>query len=55
MLRSLFSNLDTDIRGGFNAGVRASVWISAAGGAVPNGSVKPDYTIASVLDLETGA
>lgn len=43
--------LDTDIQGGFNAGVRATVWISSAGGDVPNGSVKPDYTIPSVLDL----
>ena len=55
-------DLDTDILGGFNAGVRASVWVNNAGGAIPNGSVKPDYTIASVLDLpgvllhlETGA
>ncbi|XP_039995394.1 N-acylneuraminate-9-phosphatase isoform X2 [Xiphias gladius] len=44
-------SMDTDIRGGFNAGVRATVWISSAGGAVPDGSVKPDYTIPTVLDL----
>lgn len=44
-------SLDTDIQGGFNAGVRATVWISGAGGAVPDGSVKPDYTIPTVLDL----
>nr|XP_046258007.1 N-acylneuraminate-9-phosphatase [Scatophagus argus] len=44
-------SLDTDILGAFNAGVRATVWISSAGGAVPNGSVKPDYTIPTVLDL----
>lgn len=43
--------LETDIQGGFNAGVRATVWISSAGGDVPNGSVKPDYTIPTVLDL----
>lgn len=43
--------LDTDIQGGFNAGVRATVWISSAGGPVPNGSVEPDYTIPTVLDL----
>ncbi|XP_030298368.1 N-acylneuraminate-9-phosphatase [Sparus aurata] len=44
-------SLDTDIQGGFNAGVRATVWISSAGGAVPDSSVKPDYTIPTVLDL----
>lgn len=44
-------SLDTDIQGGFNAGVRATVWISSAGGAVPDGSIKPDYTIPKVLDL----
>ncbi|XP_049456735.1 N-acylneuraminate-9-phosphatase [Epinephelus fuscoguttatus] len=44
-------SLDTDIEGGFNAKVRATVWISSAGGAVPDGSVKPDYTIPTVLDL----
>ncbi|XP_059215606.1 N-acylneuraminate-9-phosphatase [Centropristis striata] len=44
-------SLDTDIQGGFNAGVRATVWISAAGGSVPEGSVKPDYTVPSVLEL----
>ena len=43
-------SLDTDIQGGFNAGVRATVWISGAG-VVPDGSVKPDYTIPTVLDL----
>ncbi|XP_053292689.1 N-acylneuraminate-9-phosphatase [Pleuronectes platessa] len=44
-------SLDTDIQGGFNAGVRATVWISSAGGTVPEGSVKPDYTVPTVLDL----
>lgn len=44
-------SLDTDIQGGFNAGVRATVWISSSGGAVPDGSVQPDYTIPTVLDL----
>lgn len=42
-------SLDTDIEGGLNAGVRATVWISSAGS--PEGSVKPDYTIPTVLDL----
>lgn len=44
-------SLDTDIQGGFKAKVRATVWISSADAAVPDGSVKPDYTIPTVLDL----
>nr|XP_019951338.1 PREDICTED: N-acylneuraminate-9-phosphatase isoform X1 [Paralichthys olivaceus] len=44
-------SLDTDIQGGFNAGVRATVWISSTGGTVPEGSVKPDYTVQTVLEL----
>ncbi|XP_053189076.1 N-acylneuraminate-9-phosphatase [Scomber japonicus] len=44
-------SLDTDIQGGFNAQVRATVWISSAGGSLPDGSVKPDYTIPTVLEL----
>lgn len=44
-------SLDTDIQGGFGAGVRATVWINSAGGAEPDGSVKPDYAIPTVLDL----
>lgn len=42
-------SLDTDIQGGVNAGVRATVWISGAGGS--DGPVKPDYTIPTVLGL----
>ncbi|KAF7669895.1 hypothetical protein LDENG_00115360 [Lucifuga dentata] len=44
-------SLDTDIEGGFNAGVQATVWISDKEGGVPDGFVKPDYTIPTVLDL----
>ncbi|XP_047459800.1 N-acylneuraminate-9-phosphatase [Mugil cephalus] len=44
-------SLDTDIQGGFNAGVRATVWINRAKAAVSDGSVKPDYTLTTVLDL----
>lgn len=44
-------SLDTDILGGFNAGVRGTVWVKNADGAVLDGSVKPDYTIPTVLDL----
>ncbi|XP_004554581.2 N-acylneuraminate-9-phosphatase [Maylandia zebra] len=41
-------SLDTDIQGGLNAGVRATVWINSAGGGA---SEKPDYTITTVLEL----
>ncbi|KAL0964263.1 hypothetical protein UPYG_G00321470 [Umbra pygmaea] len=44
-------SLDTDIKGGANAGVRATVWINNRGSYLPEGSTKPDYTIPSVLDL----
>lgn len=44
-------SLDTDIQGGFNAGVRATVWINGTQSAVTEGPVKPDYTIPTVLDL----
>lgn len=44
-------SLDTDIEGGLNAGVRATVWISSTGQPVSDGSVKPDYTIPTVLEL----
>ncbi|KAM9364451.1 N-acylneuraminate-9-phosphatase [Pholidichthys leucotaenia] len=44
-------SLDTDVQGGLNAGMRATVWVNSGGDAVSYGSVKPDYTIPSVLDL----
>lgn len=44
-------SLDSDIQGGVNAGVRATVWIHRADGTVLDGPVKPDYTIPTVLDL----
>ncbi|CAN9500060.1 unnamed protein product [Ophioblennius macclurei] len=44
-------SLDTDIQGGFGAGVRATVWINNTGEAAEDDSVKPDYTIPTVLDL----
>ncbi|XP_010901519.2 N-acylneuraminate-9-phosphatase [Esox lucius] len=43
-------SLDTDIAGGANAGVRATVWINNTGSS-SEGLTKPDYTIPSVLDL----
>lgn len=45
--------LEVDIQGGFNAGVLATVWVTGAGGAgdVSSGSVQPDFTIPTVLDL----
>ncbi|XP_030627067.1 N-acylneuraminate-9-phosphatase [Chanos chanos] len=44
-------SLSTDIVGGFNARVRATVWINSKGVPLPEDSVKPDYTVPSVLDL----
>ncbi|XP_028844974.1 N-acylneuraminate-9-phosphatase isoform X2 [Denticeps clupeoides] len=44
-------SLHTDILGGINAGVRATVWVNGTGADLPEGPVKPDYTITSVLDL----
>lgn len=44
-------SLDTDVQGGFNAGVRATVWINTGGGTLPENNVTPDYIISSVLDL----
>ncbi|XP_030012544.1 N-acylneuraminate-9-phosphatase isoform X1 [Sphaeramia orbicularis] len=46
-------SLDTDIQGGFNAKVRATVWINRGGGGGGGADdlVKPDYTIPTVLDL----
>lgn len=44
-------SLDTDIQGGINAGVRATVWINKSRGTLPDNGVTPDYTIPSVLDL----
>ncbi|XP_076025435.1 N-acylneuraminate-9-phosphatase [Genypterus blacodes] len=44
-------SLDTDIEGGFNAGVRATVWINNTGGAVPDDVAKPDYTVPTTLHL----
>ncbi|KAI1894560.1 hypothetical protein AGOR_G00117040 [Albula goreensis] len=45
-------SLDTDILGGVSAGVRATVWINSNGRDLPPGaSVRPDYTIESILEL----
>lgn len=44
-------DLATDIQGGFNAGLQATVWINNTGSDNLTGSVKPDYTIPTVLDL----
>ncbi|KAK5853594.1 hypothetical protein PBY51_014736 [Eleginops maclovinus] len=43
-------SLDTDIQGGVNAGVRATVWISSDVGSA-DGAVKADFTIPTVLEL----
>ncbi|KAJ8248244.1 hypothetical protein GJAV_G00239950 [Gymnothorax javanicus] len=45
-------SLHTDILGGVNAGVRATVWVNDKGTDIPpTVSVKPDYTVTTVLEL----
>lgn len=45
-------SLETDILGGFKAGVLATVWINnSGGGPLTKCTAKPDFTIPSVLDL----
>uniref|UniRef100_A0A3B1KHF5 N-acetylneuraminic acid phosphatase n=1 Tax=Astyanax mexicanus TaxID=7994 RepID=A0A3B1KHF5_ASTMX len=43
-------SLDTDIQGGINAGVRATVWINKKNTPPPQ-NITPDYNIPCVLDL----
>ncbi|XP_065152143.1 N-acylneuraminate-9-phosphatase [Paramisgurnus dabryanus] len=44
-------SLSTDIQGGINAGVKATVWINSGSKCIPQSHVTPDYTIPSVLNL----
>ncbi|KAI7805722.1 N-acylneuraminate-9-phosphatase [Triplophysa rosa] len=44
-------SLSKDIQGGINAGVKATVWINSDSRCIPPGSVTPDYTVPSVLNL----
>ncbi|XP_069463892.1 N-acylneuraminate-9-phosphatase [Ambystoma mexicanum] len=46
-------NLDTDIQGGLNAGLKATIWVNKAApvGRKENLVPLPDFTIHSVLDL----
>ena len=44
-------SLDTDIQGGFDAGVRATVWIKNSGAPQDMCTAEPDYTVPTVLDL----
>ncbi|XP_023678391.1 N-acylneuraminate-9-phosphatase [Paramormyrops kingsleyae] len=44
-------SLDTDILGGINVGIRATVWITDKGTIQPEASIKPDYVLATVLEL----
>ncbi|KAM6956263.1 N-acylneuraminate-9-phosphatase [Aplochiton taeniatus] len=46
-------SLETDILGGFQAGVLATVWINSVGGPLTKSTAIPDFTIPSVLDLPT--
>ncbi|XP_004484160.1 N-acylneuraminate-9-phosphatase [Dasypus novemcinctus] len=43
--------LETDIQGGLNAGLRATVWINKIGIAPQNSSPVPHYIVSSVLEL----
>lgn len=44
-------SLSTDIKGGINAGVKATVWINSDSKCIPQDPVTPDYTVPSVLNL----
>ncbi|XP_021248808.1 N-acylneuraminate-9-phosphatase isoform X1 [Numida meleagris] len=44
-------SLDTDIQGGLNAGLRATVWLNKSMAAPADASPVPHYVISSVLDL----
>ncbi|XP_041043935.1 N-acylneuraminate-9-phosphatase isoform X1 [Carcharodon carcharias] len=45
-------NLKTDIEGGVNAGVCATIWINNNNGKLDKESAVPDYTVKSVLDVK---
>ncbi|XP_043913942.1 N-acylneuraminate-9-phosphatase [Protopterus annectens] len=44
-------SLDTDILGGLNAGLKATIWINNSGRALTEGSPLPHYTVSSVLEV----
>lgn len=44
-------NLITDIQGGSNAGLAATVWINRNGIQLPSEAVSPDFTVAHVTEL----
>ncbi|XP_063161699.1 N-acylneuraminate-9-phosphatase [Candoia aspera] len=44
-------SLDTDIQGGLNAGLKATIWINKTGTVPKETSPVPHYTISSLLDL----
>lgn len=44
-------SLDTDIQGGLNAGLKATVWINKTMTAPVDTTPVPHYIISSVLDL----
>lgn len=44
-------SLDTDIQGGLNAGLKATIWINKTGIVPSETSPVPHYTISSLLDL----
>ncbi|KAM4695325.1 N-acylneuraminate-9-phosphatase isoform 1-T3 [Discoglossus pictus] len=46
-------NLDTDIQGGLNAGLKATIWLTKSPSSVTSAYSAPHYIIHSVLDLPT--
>lgn len=43
--------IETDIKGGVNAGVGATVWVNARNNTAP-GDIQPDFTISKVTELQ---
>eukprot|EP00191_Tetraselmis_sp_GSL018_P011888 CAMPEP_0177603770 /NCGR_PEP_ID=MMETSP0419_2-20121207/15716_1 /TAXON_ID=582737 /ORGANISM="Tetraselmis sp., Strain GSL018" /LENGTH=256 /DNA_ID=CAMNT_0019097617 /DNA_START=12 /DNA_END=782 /DNA_ORIENTATION=- len=44
-------SLSSDVQGGINAGLAATVWVNPSGSPPPPGKPQPTYTIASVNEL----
>ena len=44
-------SLSCDVQGGINAGLAATVWVDSSGAGLPEGAPRPDFVVASVLEL----
>jgi FMN phosphatase YigB (HAD superfamily) len=44
-------DLRTDIRGGHEAGLAATIWVNASGRPLPEGSTTPTFTVAHVSEV----